>query len=619
MKQNAKLRSIELLAPARNADVAIAAIKCGADAVYIGAESHGARVAAGNSVEDIARVVEYAHKFFARVYVTLNTIIYDDEIHGVERLITRLYDIGVDALIVQDMGVLRMKIPPIALHASTQCDTRDALKAKFLQDVGFSQIVVARELSLDEINEIYKNIDVPIEAFVHGALCVSYSGDCQASYVALGRSANRGECAQMCRLPYTLIDFDGNKLIEDKHLLCLRDMNRGSYISEMIEVGVSSFKIEGRLKDVGYVKNIVSYYRRAIDRVIAANPDKYCRASQGVSIYNFDPNPIKSFNRGFTSYFLTGNDTKIASIDTPKSIGEFVGRVKSVGLNNIITAELSCVLNNGDGIVYFDKNRVLTGFRLNKIQGNKLYPAGTVKIMPGTRLYRNNDKNWNELILQDGVSRLIDVEMRLSKSDNNICIEIRDDIGHCVAESIKIDLATSHTPQEETRKRVLAKLGNTIYRAVKVEDKVGDYFIPVSLLTDLRRRAIARFDVCRVESYKRDYRKTESNEAKLPQGISLSYHDNVSNHLAESFYKSHGALEIERAIEQDDSSNINKTVMTSRYCIRRELGQCLKTSNGKKWKAPLFLLSASHKFRLEFNCQKCRMSVIYLGEVNNNG
>ena len=268
MSSDNKKRCIELLAPARDANVALQAIKCGADAVYMGAENFGARASAGNSVEDIAQVVEFAHKYGARVYVTINTIIFDNELEAVEQLIWRLYEVGVDALIVQDMSLLRMKLPPIELHASTQCDTRDVAKARFLQEIGFSQIVVARELSLKEINEIYKGIDVPIEAFVHGALCVSYSGDCQASCIAMGRSANRGECAQMCRLPYTLYDGAGNVLIADKHLLSLRDMNRSDYIEEMLEAGVSSFKIEGRLKDVGYVKNIVAYYRNKIDEVI---------------------------------------------------------------------------------------------------------------------------------------------------------------------------------------------------------------------------------------------------------------------------------------------------------------------------------------------------------------
>lgn len=345
------VRSIELLAPARNADVAIEAIKHGADAVYMGAGSHGARAAAGNSLDDIERVVKYAHIFGARVYVTVNTIVYDDELLQVEQLVRSLYNIGVDALIVQDMALLQMDLPPIALHASTQCDIRTPQKAQLMQAAGFSQVVLARELSLEETAAIHASVDVPLEAFVHGALCVSYSGDCQAGWALQRRSANRGECPQICRLRYDLLDADGRMLVKGKHLLSLRDLNRSKYIEEMLESGVSSLKIEGRLKDADYVKNITAHYRRLLDEIIGAHPDKYVRASYGSSKISFTPDVAQSFNRGFTTYFTKplALSSRMASINTPKWSGVPVGTVKSVS-PKFITAALSTQLANGDGL-----------------------------------------------------------------------------------------------------------------------------------------------------------------------------------------------------------------------------------------------------------------------------
>ncbi len=605
------IKTIELLAPARNADTAIAAITCGADAVYIGAGSHGARAAAGYSVGAIARVVDFAHRFNARVYVTLNTIIYDSEIVEVERLVSQLYEAGVDALIVQDMALLRMNIPPISLHASTQCDTRSVSKALFLQQVGFSQIVLARELSLKEIDEIYQVVDVPLEAFVHGALCVSYSGDCQASSVAMERSANRGECAQMCRLPYTLTDADGDVIIENKHLLSLRDMNRSADIAAMIEAGVSSFKIEGRLKDISYVKNTVAYYRRAIDAVISANPLKYRRASSGCSCYNFVPALEKSFNRGFTDYFLKGKNSSIASIDTPKSIGERIGKVKSA-CGKSIAAQLDVPLNNGDGLGYFDEKGEFTGFRLNKAEGNMLFPAGTVVIKPGTVLYRNKDKGWDDLLLADGVSRSIGVAMSLSLSEGKIIFNAVDERGNEAELSLDVELQQAKIPQQQARQRVLTKTGNTIYNVTEIVDELGDYFIPASILAEARRSILDVLDAEQVKNYRRDMRREENASAILPQGERLSYHDNVANRLAEEFYRSHGAKIIERAIELDKGKRQRElTVMTTRYCLRREMGRCLKTPQGRDWKAPMYITSTGNRFRLDFDCKECRMRVVW--------
>lgn len=609
------LRKIELLAPARDSATAIEAIKHGADAVYMGASSHGARASAANSIDDIAKVVEFAHQFNAKVYITINTIIYDSEISQVEHLIHKLYKIGVDALIVQDMGILRMNIPPIAIHASTQCDTRDINKAKFLEQVGFSQIVLARELSIDEIAKIHENINTPLEAFVHGALCVSYSGDCQASFVSMGRSANRGECAQMCRLPYNLIDSQGNILLKNKYLLSLKDLNRSNDIEAMIIAGVSSFKIEGRLKDISYVKNTVAAYRKLIDNVIHKYPQKYIRASLGNSSYSFTPNLTKSFNRGFTRYFadLKSTNQSMASLNTPKSIGEPIATIKQTLPNgSIVIKNIASDLHNGDGLGYFDKDGSFCGFRLNRIDNTTIYPASKIHIPQNSVLYRNKDKQWDDLLEKETATRTIDIEFTLRVTSNNILVlDINDIRGNSVTATISIDYQEARTPQESARRRVLEKIGGTIYNIMNINDHVGNIFIPASTLTELRRKAIDLLNNAHRLRYEYDYRLSEDKQASLPMGTQLSYHDNVSNHLAQKFYVDHGATHIQPAIEIKQPRE-NTIVMNTRYCLRRELGCCLKTNNGKKLPTQLFIESGINKFKLYFDCKKCRMSIIKL-------
>ena len=613
MGKTEKPRKIELLAPARDANTAIEAIKHGADAVYMGASSHGARVAAGNSLEDIARVVEFAHQFNVKVYITVNTIIYNNELASVEKLIHDLYRIGVDALIVQDMGVLRMNIPPIALHASTQCDTRNAEKAQFLESVGFSQIVLARELSIEEIAEIHSKVNVPLEAFVHGALCVSYSGDCQASCVAKGRSANRGECAQMCRLPYSLTDKDGNKFQYHKYLLSLRDLNRSTDIEAMLEAGVSSFKIEGRLKDVAYVKNTVAAYRKIIDKIIKQNPDKYQRASLGTTTLKFTPALNKSFNRGFTRYFADENSMAhpMASLHSPKSIGEPVARVKrNLPGGAIMIKELSVELHNGDGLGYFHDRGPFCGFRLNKIEKNIIYPASTVSIWPGAILYRNKDKEWDDVLERDTATRQIDITMCLRLTSNNIlALDITDQRGNSVTATISIEPQEAKTPQGQARRRVLEKTGGTIYHITQIDDTTGNLFIPASQLTELRRQAIELLDKSHRMRYERDMRQSEDLSVTPPMGTRLSYHDNVSNRLAQQFYVDHGVTAIQPALEVRRIEG-ETLVMTTRYCVRRELGFCLKTHKGKELPTPLFIETGLDRFRLDFDCKNCCMKVI---------
>lgn len=604
-------RPLELLAPARDADIAIEAIKHGADAVYIGGPGFGARASAGNAIDDIQRVIDFAHQYDARVYVTVNTILYDSELLAVEKMIHGLYRIGTDALIVQDMGILRLDIPPIALHASTQCDTRNVLKAKFLQEVGFSQIVLAREMTIHEIREVCAAVDVPVEAFIHGALCVSYSGDCQASCLLKGRSANRGECAQICRLPYDLMDAAGHRLIQGKHLLSLRDLNQSARLAEMADAGVASFKIEGRLKDVSYVKNTVAFYRQALDELIDSNPEKYVRASAGDVELRFKPSLSKSFNRGFTNYFLGGSRPtgSMASIHTPKSQGEFVGTTVSQQ-GNVVTARLNVDLSNGDGLCFINRHGEFQGFRLNRIEGDKLYPASKAKIPSGTRLYRNLDKRFEDALSGETAQRRVTLDMALRATDWGLVLELQDSRGCHSSVGMEIPLQEAKSSQNEARKRVLTKLGETIFKVVDITDEAGDVFVPASLLASLRRQAIEGLERAHAARYQYSYRREEKREMPLPQGNVLTYHDNVSNSRARDFYSSHGATVMEPALEIQSPGNTERVVMSTRYCIRREMGYCLKDARGKEWPSPLYLQSGTTRMRLDFDCSRCMMRVV---------
>lgn len=604
---------LELLAPAKNADIAIQAILCGADAVYMGASSHGARRAAANSIDDMRRVVDFAHQYNAKVYATVNTIIYDNELREVEKLISDLYRIGVDALIIQDMGILRMDIPPIELHASTQCDIRDVEKARFLSEVGFSRLVLARELSLSEIAAIHAAVPSSLEAFIHGALCVSYSGDCRASFMNNGRSANRGECAQICRLPYDLVDSRGNVLKRESHLLSLRDLNRSNSIADMAEAGVSSFKIEGRLKDDAYVKNAVAAYSRILDRLVEESDGKYVRQSIGRSRTGFNPSLDKTFNRGYTPYFLSGKAPSkgLASFGSPKAIGVKIGKVLSC-TPKVITAELSASLANGDGLGYFNKAGIFTGFRLNRVDGSKLYPASPQTIPAGTVLYRNRDKDFDDVIAAAQPVRTIDVNMVLRLVyDNRICLELSDSDGNAVTVTTAVErVDPAVTPQESPRRRILDKLGGTIYHARKIIDLVGNYFIPASVLAQLRRDGVEKLDMARRINYKFGYRLPENMDVVFPKGNVLTIHDNVANRLAQEFYKSHGVTKVVPAVEVERPSG-EIPVMTTRYCLRKELGKCLLTPAGKELPSDLYLVSGSVRMRVEFDCKNCRMNLYH--------
>lgn len=586
------MRPLELLSPAGNAEIAIQAIIHGADAVYIGGPSHGARKSAGNSIDDIKRVVEFAHQFRARVYVTVNTIVYDHELKGVEQLINNLYRIGVDAIIVQDMGILRLDIPPIPLHASTQCDTRTVAKARFLDEVGFSQIVLARELSLNEIREICDSVKVPVECFVHGALCVSYSGRCHASQFTRGRSANRGECAQLCRLPYTLRDGDGKIVSRDRHLLSLKDLNTLNRLEDLVEAGVSSFKIEGRLKEAAYVKNVTAAYSRRLDEIILAHPDKYYRQSCGRTELSFNPELCKSFNRGFSTYFLDGRNDglKLASLATPKSMGEPLDSVNR--------------LNPGDGVSYFNAKGEYTGLTVNGIEKGKIISRGKVDLPAGVQLFRTFDRQWiNQM---NGTTAERHIPLRLEIDDSGLQgVDQRN-----VSARVGVQIAPDPAKQPMNPREILSKLGNTIYRAESVDNNMSaTSFIPASKLTQARRALVEALDSANRATYSFEYRRPENREYPYP-GKVLDYRDNVANRLAETFYREHGVEKIEPAMETDKRKRRkDPVVMTTRYCLLRELGQCKR--HGKfRLSEPLTIANGNDTFRLKFNCDRCEMEVI---------
>lgn len=611
---NNKVRDIELLAPARDAQVAIDAIDHGADAVYMGPSRFGARAMAGNSVEDFARVCDYAHQFRARVYATVNTIVYDSELGEVERLIGRLYRAGVDALIVQDMGILRLDLPPIALHASTQCDIRTPRKAQFLQELGFSQLVLARELSLEEIRDIKSVVKVPLEAFVHGALCVSYSGRCALSEAVKGRSANRGQCAQMCRLPYNLEDEHANVLLEGKHLLSLRDLNQTDCIEEMLAAGISSFKIEGRLKDASYVKNVVAHYRRVLDMVISRSGGDYRRLSCGDSRISFEPDVHRSFNRSFTHYFIYGRDKAggMACIDSPKSQGQLVGRVVA-SRGKSLTIDSPIEIANGDGISFYDANRNFCGVRVNVARGNELLLRDPVAIKPGTKLYRTADKAFDDILSRPSALRTIDVDALLYSAGGNIVLRLDDERGNSVTHTLAVvSLDDARVPQCDRQRDVLSKLGGTIYRLRDFETRVGGKFIPVSLLAQLRRDTIQLLDRACAMTHKRELRKGEKMDAVAPS-CSLAHADNVANSLSLSVYKDHGVTEFHPAIETPSLpgtvANDKYVLMHTRYCLRRELGACLKGTNRDKLPRKLFLRTGDTLLEVHCNCSRCEMTI----------
>lgn len=607
---NIQKRKIELLAPARNLECGIEAINHGADAVYIGAPKFGARSAAGNSLADIATLVEYAHLFNVRIYVTVNTILKDSELSETEEMIWQLYNAGVDALIVQDMGITQLNLPPIPLHASTQMDNRTVEKVRFLSNAGFRQVVLARELSLDEIRKIHEACpDVALEVFVHGALCVSYSGQCYVSEACFGRSANRGECAQFCRLPFSMVDEDGKVIVRNKHLLSLKDLNQSSILESLLDAGATSLKIEGRLKDVTYVKNVTAAYRQKLDEIFCRRKE-YVRSSSGDTVLDFTPQLEKSFNRGFTHYFLHGRTPDIASFNTPKSLGEEMGTMKEQ-YKKYVTVSGVKPFHNGDGACFIDEQGCLQGFRINKVEGNKLFPAGAIpRIKPKTPIYRNYDQDFEKLLTRKSAERKIGVDWVLSETAFGFALTVSDEDKNSVTLSFPVETKEkARTSQHDNLCSQLKKMGNTPFRTRSVVIQcLEEWFIPSSLISDWRRLATDRLVALRRINFRRELQVWKPTNHSYPTS-SLTYLGNVMNGKAEKFYQEHGVCNIAPAYEKQAPDNA--TLMFCRHCLRYSMGWCPTYQRVRSpYREPYYLVSNDGKrFRLEFDCKRCQMKV----------
>lgn len=618
-----KQRKIELLAPAKNLECGIEAVNHGADAVYIGAPKFGARAAAVNSLEDIAALVAYAHLYNVRIYVTVNTILKEEELAETEKMIWELYRIGVDALIVQDMGITRLNLPPIPLHGSTQMDNRTPEKVRFLADAGFRQVVLARELSLQEIRRIHEACpETPLEVFVHGALCVSYSGQCYVSQACFGRSANRGECAQFCRLPFSLVDADGKTIVRDKHLLSLKDLNQSEVLEDLLDAGASSLKIEGRLKDVSYVKNVTAAYRSKLDAIFARRKE-YVRASSGTCRFDFTPRLDKSFSRGFTHYFLQGRDREISSFDTPKSLGEEMGTMKEQRGNYLTVAGVK-PFHNGDGVCFLDEQGRLQGFRINRVDGNKLYPAGDVpRIKPRTRLFRNFDQEFERILARKSAERKIGVGWELADTSSGFALTVADEDGNRITLSFPYPKELARTPQPENLRTQLGKLGNTPFEVMPLGGTDSpsattapaiainlsqNWFIPASVIADWRRQAIDKLTAARRITYRRELHVWKPTRHRFP-ATSLTYLGNVMNTAARSFYQAHGVASVEPAYEKQAVPEA--VLMFCKHCLRYSMGWCPTYQKGHSpYREPYYLVGTDGKrFRLTFDCKNCQMKV----------
>lgn len=607
-------KKIEILAPARDLIGGMAAINSGADAVYIGAPQFGARSNANNSIEDVAALVKYAHLFNAQVFVVMNTILYDNELETCRQMIYQLYDIGVDALIIQDMAIMEMELPPIVLHASTQANNRDADKIKFLKDAGIKRVVLARELNLHQIKTIYDEADVELEFFVTGALCVSFSGNCYMSVANGERSANRGSCAQNCRLPYNLIDGNGETLIKNSHLLSIKDLDISDQIPNLIEAGIVSFKIEGRLKDVVYVKNNVSFLRQKLDSFLEAEgSDKYMKASSGKCTYTFDSSLNRTFNRGYTDYFVNDRNHSIGSWESPKSKGQYIGKlIRTVG--NAYEIENGELLNNGDGLCFINENNEADGIYVNKAENGKIYPNVLKEVKDGTFIYRNNDAAFIKIVeREDSAVRKLSTTLLLTENETGFELIATDEDGNVSTVTLEHSKEQTKTGEsiEENIKTQLAKTGFTPYTADEINIMFSqNWFLPISKINEMRRTVYDQLTEIRLANYKREEHQLVKTSHPYPE-TKLDFMYNVSNKTARKFYERHGVTEIEKAFELQWDPGKSR-VMTTKYCIKYELKKCpihQKDIMGVKVKEPLVLKQGELEYKLKFNCKPCEMEI----------
>ncbi len=603
------MRKIELLAPARNLETGIAAINFGADAVYIGPQKFSARAAAANSLDDIEKLINHARIYKAKVYATVNTILFDNELDEAGNLITDLYNRGIDAVIIQDMGILEMNLPPVNLHASTQTDNFDIERIKFLDRTGFPRIVLARELTLRQIEEIKKNTRCELEFFIHGALCVSLSGRCYMSAAMGGRSANRGECAQPCRKSYTLTDAEGEIISKNRYPLSLRDMNQTENLKDLIDAGIDSFKIEGRLKDVDYVKNITAHYRKALDNILEERSD-ISKTSSGKVYFDFTPDPEKTFNRGYTEYFMHDRTGIITSPHTPKSLGKEIGKVSETG-SNWFKLNTDEKISNGDGLAFFDREKNITGVKVNREDSGKIFPLAMNGIYKDAVVYRNHDVVFDKTLSSSRSERKIKVAMELSETKNGFRLTVTDEDNYSA--SAEIDASKEISRKDKTGNdsltKHLAKLGGTVFTSSGIKISLAEnYFIPVSILNELRRKAAEKLLETRISSYKIIPRKISKTEIPYPYK-EIDYRHNVSNHLAEKFYRRHGVGVIEKSFETSDS-RITGPLMTTKLCLKHENNLCPKqNSKNRKFREPYSLIDGNTEYRVEFDCVNCMMRI----------
>lgn len=598
--------AIELLAPARDLSTGKAAIDCGADAVYLGAEKFGAREAAGNSLTDIERLCQYAHKYWARVYITFNTLLYDHEFSQVLQLINEVYQAGADGIIIQDVGLLECELPPIPLIASTQMHNNTAERVAFLEQVGFQRVILSRELSLNQIRQIRSQTKIELECFVHGALCVSYSGQCYLSYALGGRSGNRGQCAQPCRRRYHLEDARGQILANSGHLLSLRDLNLSDHLADLLEAGLSSFKIEGRLKDQAYVRNIVGYYRQKLDSLLPHYG--YRKSASGQVKLDFVPDPNKTFNRGYTSYFLKGPASALAAPATPKHLGEPVGRISQLG-QDYFSLDTATALAPGDGICYFDKDQVLVGTQINRTDGKKIFPDKITGLNVGTVLYRNRDHEFLKALLKSEPMRKIAVTLRLQETTQGFVLWAKDEDQNTVSFGLEYAKKPAEKPEAmlATIQRQLTRMGGTDFQCQDIQiDLLSPYFLPVSVLNQLRRRALQ--ELVRVRQHNRPVVHGGFQKNSVPHPLSkLDFSGNVLNQKARLFYQRHGVSEIEPAAESGRSMADTK-VMTTRFCLKNQLGHCEKRYSDAPW----YLVDEDgRRLELKFRCDACEMEIYY--------
>jgi len=597
---------IELLSPARDLACGKAAIDHGADAVYIGAPKFGARVEAGNAVQDIAALAAHAHRFGARVYVTLNTILYDDELEEARKLVQEVYDAGADALIIQDMGLLELGLPPIPLFASTQAHNHDLSRIQFFEQVGFRRVILARELSLPQIKSIRAGTSLELEFFIHGALCVSLSGQCYISHAATGRSANRGECAQLCRLPYTLTDSRGTVLASNQHLLSLRDLNLSEYLADLVDAGVTSFKIEGRLKDLAYVKNVTAFYRARLDALIEGR-EGMRHASTGSATFSFTPDPGRTFSRGATDYFIRKRNRGIVEVRTPKSLGKDVGTVEQVG-SNYIRLRGAAALHNGDGICFFDENDELRGTNVNTVEGDKVFPNSMEGIRAGLKLYRNFDHRFLQALEGETSRRTVGVRLVLRSTESGFTLSAIDEDGVAAQAVIDCEHTIAKKPDSAlaTMRTQLAKVGGSMFRLDGLEIRLDEpYFLPIGTLNKMRRDSLEALEAERLRRYVRETSVIAPNAVPYP-AKELDYSANVVNAMAEQFYRRHGVERIQQGFEKR-GSDAGVALMTTRHCLKFQFDLC---RGNEATAGDLFLSDGTRRYRLEFDCDRCVMKVV---------